>query len=67
MASSAFASADLVKGGGRLILELDIGERLPVVVPHDEAGVVVFLDSPDRREAVLTLSEKALCCPSREM
>jgi hypothetical protein len=50
MASSAFASAGLVKGGGRLILEIDIGERLSVVVAHDKAGVL-FLDSPRWREA----------------
>src|SRR4029077_8751949 len=50
MASSAFASAGLVKRGGRLILEIDIGERLSVVVAHDKAGVL-FLDSPRWREA----------------
>jgi hypothetical protein len=40
----------------RLILEIDIGERLSVVVAHDEAGVVVFLDGPWRREAALSNS-----------
>jgi hypothetical protein len=34
----------------RLILEIDIRERLTVSVAHDEAGVQ-FLDSPRRREA----------------
>ena len=32
-----------------LILEVDIGERLAVVVAHDKAGVQ-FLDSSGRRE-----------------
>ena len=32
------------------VLEIDIGERLPVVVAHDEAGVCP-LDGPGRREA----------------
>jgi hypothetical protein len=35
----------------RLILEIDIGKLLSVTVAHDEAGVVVFLDSPGWREA----------------
>ena len=34
----------------RLILEIDIGKLLAVVVAHDEAGVVVFLDRPRRWE-----------------
>ena len=34
----------------RLILEIDIGQRLPVVVADDEAGVRP-LDGPGRREA----------------
>jgi hypothetical protein len=34
------------------ILEIDIGERLPVVVADDKAGVQ-FLDRPRRREADL--------------
>jgi hypothetical protein len=33
-----------------LILEIDIGERLPIVVAHDKAGGL-FLDGPRRREA----------------
>jgi hypothetical protein len=37
--------------GARLILEIDIGKLLSVTVAHDEAGVVVFLDSPGWREA----------------
>ena len=35
----------------RLILEIDIGELLPVGVPHDEAGIVEIFDGPRRREA----------------
>src|SRR6516162_5454364 len=35
---------------GRLILEIDIGERLAGVVAHDEAGFL-FFDSQGRREA----------------
>jgi hypothetical protein len=35
-----------------LILEIDVGERLLVRVPDDEAGVR-FLDGPRRREAAL--------------
>ena len=35
----------------RLILEIDVGELLTVVVAHDEAGIVVFFDRPQRREA----------------
>jgi hypothetical protein len=34
-----------------LLLKMDVRELLPVAVPHDEAGVVVFLDRPGRREA----------------
>jgi hypothetical protein len=34
----------------RLILEIDIGERLPVVVAHDKAGVL-FVNGPRQREA----------------
>jgi hypothetical protein len=30
---------------GRLILEIDIRELLPVAVLHDEAGIVVFVES----------------------
>ena len=36
---------------GRFILEIDINELLPIVVAHDEAGVVAFFDGPLRREA----------------
>jgi hypothetical protein len=36
--------------GGRtpagLILEIDVGELLAAVIPHDETGVVVFLERP---------------------
>jgi hypothetical protein len=35
----------------RLILEISIGELLPVLVANDKAGIVVFLDRPQRREA----------------
>jgi hypothetical protein len=35
----------------RLILEIDIGQRLSVVVADDETGIVVFLDRPRWREA----------------
>jgi hypothetical protein len=35
----------------RLILEIDIGKLLAVVVANDEAGIVVYLDIPGRREA----------------
>jgi hypothetical protein len=35
----------------RLILEISIGELLPVLVANDKAGIVVFRDSPRRREA----------------
>ena len=37
----------------RLILEIDVSELLAVVVAHDKAGVVEFLDRPRRREAAL--------------
>ena len=51
MASGAFASADLVRQGrGRLILEIDISERLAVVVADNKTGVL-FHDGPWRREA----------------
>jgi hypothetical protein len=36
-----------------LILEIDIRERLTVLVLHDEAGVVVFFDGPRRRESFI--------------
>ena len=32
----------------RLFLEINICELLAVVVPHNEAGIVVFLDGPWR-------------------
>src|SRR6516165_5594820 len=35
-----------------------MGDLLPVVVPHDEAGVVVFLDGP-RRVVILVLTVTA--------
>ena len=34
----------------RLLLEIDVGERLPVAIANDEAGVGL-LDGPGRREA----------------
>jgi hypothetical protein len=37
----------------RLILEIHIGELLPVVVAHDKAGWL-FLDRPGRREEAMT-------------
>ena len=40
----------------RLILEIDIGERLSVVVAHDEVGVQ-FIDEPGRWEAA-----GCICC-----
>jgi len=33
-----------------LVLEIDIGERLSVVIAHDKTGGL-FLDGPRRREA----------------
>jgi hypothetical protein len=33
------------------IFKIDIGKPVPVIVPNDEAGIVVFLDRPRRREA----------------
>jgi hypothetical protein len=38
MASGAFASAVVRQGCGQLILEIDIGQRLPVVITDGEAG-----------------------------
>lgn len=35
----------------RLILKIDIGERLAVVIANNEAGVVRFIERPRRREA----------------
>ena len=34
-----------------LVLEIEITERLPVGVLHDEARVVMLIDDPTRREA----------------
>jgi hypothetical protein len=45
----------------RLILEIDIGELLPVVVTHDEARGL-FLDGPQRREAALGHSASQSVC-----
>ncbi len=36
---------------GTLIRVINVSELLAVMVPHDEAGIVIFLDSPGRREA----------------
>src|ERR1700691_2175850 len=33
------------------IFEIDIREGLPVVIAHDEAGVVLLIERPRRREA----------------
>jgi hypothetical protein len=35
----------------RFILEIEMPERLPVVVADDEAGVVMLFDDPRRQEA----------------
>jgi hypothetical protein len=35
----------------RFCLEIDIGQRLPVVIPDDEAASIVLFDVPWRREA----------------
>ena len=35
----------------RLVLEVEVAERLTAPVADDKAGVVVFLDDPRRREA----------------
>jgi hypothetical protein len=35
----------------RLVLEIEVAERLPGVVADDEAGVVMLLDRPGRWEA----------------
>jgi len=46
----------------RLIFEIDIGERLTVVVAHDETRGL-FLDGPRRREAgEPSVLRKALRC-----
>ena len=42
----------------RLLLEIDVGKLLPVIVPHDEAGVVEFFDSPGRREAATSFPKR---------
>ncbi len=44
--------ADIRRAPTELLLEIEIPQRLPVVVADDEAGVVVLLDHPGRREAV---------------
>jgi hypothetical protein len=38
-----------------LVLEINIRKLLPIVVPHDEVGIVVLLDEPRRREAACAL------------
>ena len=35
----------------RFILEIEMPERLPVVVADDEAGVAMLFDDPRRQEA----------------
>ena len=42
-----------------LLLEIDVGERLPVGVADDEAGVG-FLDGPGRREVARGLGMRGL-------
>src|ERR1700752_1756178 len=42
-----FAQQLRCRSSPRLILEIDIGERLSIVVTHDKAGVQ-FLDGPGR-------------------
>ena len=39
-----------------LVLEIDVGKRLPVAVLHNEAGVVGLLDRPWRRDPAVTFS-----------
>jgi hypothetical protein len=46
------------RSAARLILELDVGESLPVGVTDDAAGVGL-LDGPGRREAALRLKRAA--------
>ena len=48
--ASSRVSSFAARTPARLILEIDIGQFLPGVVLHDEAGVH-FLDGPGRREA----------------
>jgi hypothetical protein len=43
--------ADIRRASTGLVLEIEIPERLPGGVLHDEAGVVVLFDRPRRREA----------------
>ena len=47
-ASSRVSS--LVADPARLILKIDLGQRLPVVILHDEAGAILLDRSPGRRE-----------------
>ena len=48
----------------RLILEINIRERLTVVIADDEAGVLL-LDGPRRREAAWGHFSFAVLCKSR--
>jgi hypothetical protein len=50
----------------RLLLEIDVGERLPVGVADDEAGVGL-LDGPGRREAALHLGFPASVYDAQEV
>jgi len=43
--------ADIRRAPTGLFLEIEIAERLPDGVLHDEARIVVLLDGPGRREA----------------
>jgi hypothetical protein len=43
--------AAMRRASPRLILEVHVGKRLSVVIADDEAGVVMFLNGPRRREA----------------
>ena len=40
----------------RITLEIHVGERVPVLVADDEAGVVHLVDRPRRREAALAIA-----------
>ena len=54
MVAVTAGSADWpLPAGGPLVLEIEIGERLAVLVADDEAGVVVLLDRPGRRARLL--------------
>ena len=58
--------ADIRRAPTRLVLEIEIHERLPGAVADDEAGIVVLLDGPGRREAAHRSEESPfpLCAES---